>query len=82
MGAEGRTPMAEYDWHIGGSIPRTIDAVKGLLKLTRCSLTRASVVRDNQLHDYAAKAVHSRVAFFVAHIGAASKKPKKVCCWL
>jgi hypothetical protein len=30
---EGRTPMAEYEWHIGGSSPRAVDLVNGLLKI-------------------------------------------------
>ena len=30
---EGRTPMAEYEWHIGGSSPRAVDIVNGLLKI-------------------------------------------------
>jgi hypothetical protein len=34
---EGRTPMAEYDWHIGGSGPHAVAAVKGLLKITKPS---------------------------------------------
>lgn len=30
---EGRTPVAEYDWHIGGSSPRAVDVFRGLLKI-------------------------------------------------